>query len=169
MQFENHIRNKYNKCDTPDNTVHRIQKGFRRLGLQPEYAGVRVSESLFWGRIWIDSLQIVCEGKGISRELAEASAYAELTERLSAGLYYPVFEEQVRFHLPVLYSPETNRFLNYEWMKKYVRAHQSELDDALTVEELLQREDHLTGADVGEIVDCEMARHWVDGYSLSRE
>lgn len=169
MQFENHIRNKYNKCDTPDNTVRRIQQGFRRLGLQPEYAGVSVSESLFWGRIWIDSLQIVCEGKGISQALAEASAYAELTERLSAGLYYPVFEEQVRFHLPVLYSPETNRFLNYEWMEGYVRAHQSELDDALTVEELLQREAHLTGADVGEIVDCEMARHWVDGYSLLRE
>jgi YcaO-like protein with predicted kinase domain len=54
-------------------------------------------------------------------------------------------------------------------MEGYVRAHQSELDDALTVEELLQREAHLTGADVGEIVDCEMARHWVDGYSLLRE
>ena len=87
MQFENHIRNEYNKCDTPDNTVHRIRQGFKRLGLQPEYAGVKVSESLFWGRIWIDSLQIVCEGKGTSRALAEASAHAELTERLSAGLY----------------------------------------------------------------------------------
>jgi len=169
MQFQNDIRNEFNKCDRPENTVHRIQQGFKRLGFQPEYAGVRVSDVLFWGRIWIDSLQIICEGKGISRELAEASAYAELTERLSAGLYYPVFEEQVRFHLPGIYSGETLRFLNYEWMSGYVRAHQKELENPLTIEELLHRERHLKRSDLAEIKDCEMARHWVDGYSLLRE
>jgi ribosomal protein S12 methylthiotransferase accessory factor len=169
MQFQNHVRNEYNKCDTPENTIHRIQQGFNRLSLQPEYTGVRVSEFLHWGRVWIDSLQIVCEGKGISPKLAEASAHAELTERLSAGLYYPVFEEQVRFHLPGIYSPETTRFLNYEWMEGYVRAHQRELDKVLTIEELLRREGHLSGAHLAEIKDCEMAQHWVDGYSLLRE
>jgi ribosomal protein S12 methylthiotransferase accessory factor len=169
MQFQNHVRNEYNKCDTPENTIHRIQQGFNRLSLQPEYTGVRVSEFLHWGRVWIDSLQIVCEGKGISPKLAEASAHAELTERLSAGLYYPAFEEQVRFHLPGIYSPETTRFLNYEWMQGYVQAHQRELDKALTIEELLRREGHLTSAHLAEIKDCEMAQHWVDGYSLLRE
>jgi ribosomal protein S12 methylthiotransferase accessory factor len=169
MHFQNYVRNEYNKCDTPENTVHRIQQGFNRLGLDPEYAGVRVSDFLFWGRAWIDSLQIVCEGKGISPKLAEASAYAELTERLSAGLYYPVFEEQIRFHLPGIYGPDTIRFLNYEWMEGYVRAHQTELDKAVTIEELLRREGHLHSSDLAEIRDCEMSRHWVDGYSLLRE
>jgi len=169
MQFHNHIRNKYNKCDTPENTVNRIKQGFKRLGLQPEYAGVRVSDFLFWGRVWIDSLQIVCEGKGITKELAEASAYAELVERLSAGLYYPVFEEKVRFHLPGIYGAGTRSFLNYEWMEGYVRAHQTKLNNALTIEELLQRELHLKRRDLDEIKECEMAGHWVDGYSLLRE
>jgi len=169
MQFQNQIRNEFNKCDRPENTVQRIREGFRRLGHQPEYAGVKVSDALFWGRIWIDSLQIICEGKGISRELAQASAYAELTERLSAGLYYPVFEEQVRFHLPAIYNPETMRFLNYEWMSGYVRAHQRELTNALPVEELLKRENHLKAAEIEEIKACEMAQHWVDGYSLLRD
>jgi len=169
MQFQNHIRNEYNKCDIPDNTVRRIQRGLTCLGLDPEYAGVRVSDFLFWGRVWIDSLQVVCEGKGISPSLAEASAYAELTERLSAGLYYPVFEEQVRFHLPGIYGSDAVRFLNYEWMHGYVRAHQTELTNAVTIEELLQREGHLSGAHLTEIRDCEMAGHWVDGYSLIRE
>jgi len=169
MQFQNHIRNEYNKCDRPENTVHKIQQGFRRLGLQPEYVGFRVSDFLFWGRVWIDSLQIVCEGKGVSRELAEASAYAELAERLSAGLYYPVFEEQVRFHLPAICSAGTRSFLNYDWMEGYVRAHQTELNNALTIEELLQEEHHLKKGDLEEIKDCEMARHWIDGYSLLRE
>ncbi len=169
MQFCNQTRNEFYKCDRPENTVRRIREGFRKMGLQPEYAGVRVSDALFWGRIWIDALQIVCEGKGVSRDLAEASAHAELTERLSAGLYYPVFEEKVRFHLPGIYSQDTVRFLNYEWMAGYVQAHQKELQNALTVEELLRRETHLKQKDMEEIKDCEMARHWVDGYSLLRE
>jgi YcaO-like protein with predicted kinase domain len=169
MQFRNNTRNEYNKCDSPDNTLNRIQDGFRRLGLEPVYAGFKASDFLFWGRVWIESLKIVCEGKGITEELAKASAYAELTERLSAGLYYPAFEEQVRFHLPVIYSSETNRFLNYEWMRGYVHAHQEELDNPLTIEELLQRETQLKREDLEEIKACEMARHWVDGYSLLRE
>ncbi|MBW1704209.1 MAG: YcaO-like family protein [Deltaproteobacteria bacterium] len=169
MQFENHIRNEYNKCDSPENTLNRIQDGFKQLGLEPVYAGVRASDFLFWGRVWIDSLKIVCEGKGITEELAKASAYAELTERLSAGLYYPAFEEQVRFHLPGIYGPKTISFLNYEWMHGYVRAHQNELGNSLTIEELLKREKHLKREDLEEIKGCEMARHWVDGYSLLRE
>jgi ribosomal protein S12 methylthiotransferase accessory factor len=169
MQFHNQIRNQYNKCDVPQNTVRRVREGFDRIRLQPQYAGVQVSEFLHWGRIWIDSLQIVCEGKGISPELAEASAHAELAERFSAGLYYPLFEEKVRFHLPVIYGPETLRFLNYEWMAGYVRAHQNDLDQVLTIEDLLRREDHLGEAHLAEIKDAEMARHWVDGYSLLRE
>ncbi|MCD4717131.1 MAG: YcaO-like family protein [Desulfobacterales bacterium] len=169
MQFKNNTRNEYNKCDSPENTLNRIQSGFKRLGLDPVYAGFRASDFLFWGRVWIDSLHIVCEGKGVTEELAKASAYAELTERLSAGLYYPAFEEQVRFHLPGIYSAETNSFLNYEWMQGYVRAHQNEMGNPLTIEELLSREKHLKREEIEEIKDCEMAGHWVDGYSLLRE
>jgi len=169
MQFQNHVRNEYNKCDMPENTVRRVRQGFQRMGLGPEYAGVRVSEFLHWGRIWIDSLKIMCEGKGISAELAEASAHAELAERFSAGLYYPLFEEQVRFHLPGIYSPETLRFLNYEWMEGYIRGHQKDMGNALSVPELLRREGHLKRSHIAEIEDCEMTQHWVDGYSLLRE
>jgi len=139
------------------------------MGLEPEYAGVRVSEFLHWGRIWIDSIEIICEGKGISPTLTKASAYAELVERLSAGLYYPTFEEQVRFHLPGIYSTDTIRFLNYEWMPGYVHAHQEEVEKAVTIDDLLRRETHLKSGDLAAIRDSEMAQHWVDGYSLVRE
>ncbi len=170
MPFQNHVRNRYNKCDTPDNTLSRIKQGLQALGLQAQYSGFQISDFLFWGRVWIDSLQLICEGKGISQELAEASAYAELAERLSAGLYYPVFEEQVRFHLPALYNLETNRFLNYQWMGGYVQSHQEELNDPyLSIEELLSGQNHLKEEDLEEIKDSEMAQHWVDGYSLIQE
>ncbi|MFH1436006.1 MAG: YcaO-like family protein [Pseudomonadota bacterium] len=168
MELKNCTRNEYGKCDTPENTLARIKRGFERLGLTPAYEGPRASKSLYWGRVFIESLRIVCEGKGISAKLSEASAHAELTERVSAGLYYPAFEEGVRFHLPGICSEATNRFLNYEWMQGYVRARQDELDNPLTIEELLQREKHLGKKDLEEIRDCEMAKHWVDGWSLLR-
>ena len=169
MKLQNAVRNKYNKCDTPDNTVRRIRDGFARLDLPPTYAPIRVADTLFWGRIWIDDLRIVCEGKGVSAELAEASAHAELAERFSAGLYYPVFEEQVRFHLPALYSRRTNDFLNYAWMPGYVRGRQEEVLRPLSIETLLARQGHLTRENIETVKACEMASHWVDGYSLLRD
>lgn len=168
MQLQNYVRNEYGKCDLPSNTVKRIRDGLRRLDLDVEYSPFSVSDNIHWGRIWIDSIRIVCEGKGINPELAEASAYAELTERLSAGLFYPVFEEQVRFNVPALYNEETNRFLNYEWMGGYVHAHQDELENSLRIEDLLANEINLTENDLKDIKDSRMAKHWVDGFSIIR-
>ena len=170
MQITNYVRNTYYKCDIPENTLERITRGLDSLDLRAEYSGVQASDHLFWGRVWIDSLHLVCEGKGTSRELARASAYAELAERLSAGLYYPAFEEQVRFHLPALYNEQTQSFLNYAWMDGYVQAHQEELTGPLVrIEDLLAGQTHLRPEAVEEIKDSEMARHWVDGYSLLHE
>jgi len=166
VEFQNHIRNAYGKCDIPFNTIRRIKAGFEALGLELGYASYRVSEDIFWGRIWVDALKIVCLGKGITPELAEASAHAELAERFSGGLFYPVFEEQVRFNLPALYDEETSRFLNYEWMPGYIHAHQDTLENPLRMEDLLARETHLTDEQMADIKESRMAAHWVDGYSL---
>jgi YcaO-like protein with predicted kinase domain len=170
MQLRNHVRNTYNKCDIPENTVDRICKGLSRAGLRAQYSSVQASDRLFWGRVWIESLHLICEGKGTTRELARASAHAELVERLSAGLYYPAFEEQVRFHLPALYDATTQAFLNYAWMDGYVQAHQDELNGPfVSIEDLLAGQKHLGSEAVQEMKDSEMARHWVDGYSLLQD
>jgi len=166
MEFRNGVRNEYGKCDLPSNTIKRIKDGLRRLDLDAQYRPFGVSPNLHWGRVWLDSMRIVCEGKGITAELAEASAHAELAERLSAGLFYPVFEEQVRFNIPALYNEETSRFLNYEWMEGYVHAHQDDLENPLRIEDLLKNESHLTNRDIEEIKGSRMARHWVDGFSV---
>ncbi len=166
VEFQNHIRNAYGKCDIPSHTIRRIKEGFEALGLEVGYSSHRVSKEIFWGRIWIDALKIVCLGKGITPEMAEASAYAELAERFAGGLFYPAFEEQVRFNVPALYDEETSRFLNYEWMPGYVHAHQDTLENPLRIEDLLARETHLTDDEMADIKDSRMAAHWVDGYSL---
>jgi len=169
MELQNCIRNEYGKCDIPSNTINRIKDGLRKMDLDVGYLPFKVSDDIYWGRAWIDSIRVVCNGKGITPELAEASAYAELAERLSAGLFYPVFEEQVRFNTPALYNEETNRFLNYEWMKGYVHAHQDNLENPLTIEDLLANESHLTDADIEDIKNSKMAQHWVDGFSIIRQ
>jgi ribosomal protein S12 methylthiotransferase accessory factor len=170
MKFQNCVRNEYGKCDLPHNTVRKIKDGFRKLNLKVEYSPFRVSDNIHWGRIWIDSIRIVCNGKGITPELAEASAYAELAERFSAGLFYPVFEERVRYNIPALYNKETSRFLNYEWMDGYIHAHQDELQgNILKIEDLLANEHHLTDTDIAHIKNSRMARHWVHGFSILSE
>ncbi len=166
MDFSNQVRNEFGKCDAPANTLGRIKQGFDRLGLEIEYHQVKASDTLYWGRIWNESIRIVCEGKGVSPELAAASAHAELAERFSGGLFYPVFEEEVRFNVPALYGPETQSFLNFEWLPGYVRAHQDQLDNALQIEDLLARETQIAPQDIESIKSSSMASHWVDGTSL---
>jgi len=169
MIFQNFVRNAQGKKDIPENTIERIRKGFKHLGLQPEYRQFKAGENLYWGQIWIDAIKIICEGKGTTPALCEASALAELTERLSAGMFYPVFEEQVRFNIPALYGQDTKRFLNFEWMKGYVNAHPDELDPKLAIEDLLINETHLSKPDISSMKDSDMCRHWVDGFSLLKQ
>jgi ribosomal protein S12 methylthiotransferase accessory factor len=170
MKFTNCIRNTNGKCDHPSNTIKKIKNGFRKLHLNVEYAPFKVSDNIHWGRIWIDSIQIVCNGKGVTPELAEASAYAELAERFSSGLFYPIFEERVRYNIPALYNQETSSFLNNEWMEGYANAHQDELEgDVLRIEDLLANERYLTDKDHTNIKNSQMACHWVNGFSILRE
>jgi len=64
MEFQNCVRNEYGKCDLPPNTINRIKDGLRKLDLDVGYLPFRVSDNIYWGRVWIDSIRIVCVGKG---------------------------------------------------------------------------------------------------------
>ncbi len=75
------------KCDRPKNTINRIEKGFKKIGLDIFYSEDNIGSSnfrVFVGSALIDILGAVQHGKGISSALAKASAYAELAERFSA-------------------------------------------------------------------------------------
>ncbi len=166
MKFQNRVRNEYGKLDLPSNTLKRIKNGLQELELHAQYSPFGVSDHMHWGRVWVDSMRIVCEGKGITPELAEASAHAELAERFSAGLFYPIFEEQVRFNTPALCNEETNRFLNYEWMAGYVDTHQDDLENPLKIEDLLAAESHLTEKDIEDFFDVAKEAFIEMGYEL---
>ena len=167
MNFKNHIRNEFGKTDTPKNTIRNIADGFDRLGYDIRYMPFQAADHIHWSQISIDAIKLQCQGKGLTPELARASAYAELAERFSGGMFFQAFEEQVRFNMPALYSRQVNRFLNYEWLDGYVNSHQDNLkDEYLSIETMLCNQPHLYPGDIETIKNSQMARHWVDGYSV---
>ena len=170
MHFKNQGRNEFGKTDTPENTINKITKGFRKLGYDIRYTPFQMAEGIHWSHICIDAIKLECQGKGMTPALAKASAHAELAERFSGGLFYQDFEEQVRFNMPALYSRQVNRFLSYEWLNGYVNSHQDSLKgDHLTIEALLRHQDHLLPEHIEKIKSSRMASHWVDGYSIMQE
>lgn len=170
MKLQNHIRNEFGKTDTPENTIGHIAAGFDRMGYDIRYMPFQVTDQIHWSQICIDAIKLQCQGKGLTPQLARASAHAELAERFSGGLFFQDFEEQVRFNMPALYSRQVNRFLNYEWLDGYVNSHQDNLtDDYLSIETLLRNQPHLSQADMEKIKNSQMASHWVDGYSVMQD
>jgi len=76
------------KCDYPSRTVNRIKTGLCRVGIKPVYLGREIKADGFTGHvgtIWpYKNSSSNFSGKGTTRLLAKASAYAELMERYSA-------------------------------------------------------------------------------------
>ena len=88
------------KCDYPENTIKRIDDGFKEIGLDIGYVKKVASAkncSIYSGRAWIKGVGFFHHGKATKAILAKASTYAELAERYSAG--------QLKF-----YIHDSNRF-----------------------------------------------------------
>jgi len=81
------IYNDY-KCDKPENTIARIEEGFRKIGLEISYKDKVLTSnksSIYSGLSSVEILGWSQCGKGTSKLLAKASAYAEMAERFSTG------------------------------------------------------------------------------------
>ena len=86
------------KCDSPGGTVQRIVRGFARYRLKPSYTEHRASVagfSLYSGSAALNGIGLACNGKGETRLLSMASAYAELAERFSGHERYNVGGEAI--------------------------------------------------------------------------
>ena len=79
------------KCNKPENTISLLKKGLDDLSLHTKYIKRRVHSrmaSLFSGDLHLSEINFSTTGKGTSEILAEASAYAEMAERISTGFFY---------------------------------------------------------------------------------
>ncbi|MGQ9615779.1 MAG: YcaO-like family protein [Spirochaetota bacterium] len=159
----------YFKCDTPDHTVQKIEKGLRNLGLEFKYTESRFSrlKYLYWAILEIPSLNYFVEGKGITQELARASAYAEMVERISSGFAIKYdFIKKFDFSKTL---PELINYSNFDYLEGYTRASQKDIKNPLAIESLFRNKEELSGKDIEKIKESDLAQHWVDGYSLIEE
>ena len=79
------------KSRDPADTVRLLRQNFKKIRLHTIYRERKLSSedaSLFTGKLKLKEIGFSTIGKGVSSSLAKASAYAELAERYSAGLFY---------------------------------------------------------------------------------
>jgi len=162
MKFINSLRNEYGKCDMPENTKKRIYYGLEKLGIELYWkTAYKISDYIFSASLYSPITRHNVNGKGISPELAEASAYAEFVERFS---YWSVW------NIPLMdqfLNDNVRRFVNYEWLKGYMKCNQDELESPhMKIEDLLGNEISLRDESIKHIKNIEETKHWVDGYSL---
>lgn len=104
------------KSDFPKNTIDSIENGFKKIGLNFVYKEKKVSSSnfsIYSGKLINDELGFSVEGKGLSPELAKASAFAELAERFSAGyLYFYIPSKDSQNHIELLDNLLERKFLS---------------------------------------------------------
>jgi YcaO-like protein with predicted kinase domain len=167
MELRNYVRNEYGKADTPENTIKRIEEGIERLGLNIRWkTAYQVSEYIFSASLTEPVTRLNVNGKGITAEFTEASALAEFAERFSFDLQWSVPK------LDMFFNDSVRRFLNYEWLRGYVKSHPDDLRGPhIKIEQLFQNEnkDGLTKKSLEYIKNSDAASHWVDGYSLLRD
>lgn len=163
------------KADTPIRTITRIEEGFKRIGLSIAYSGTKrdVTEPIHSGYAYLRGTHIISNGKGITPRLSQASAYGELVERISEGIYfnYNPFrlilekEAQVVKRLGIG-SALYERVMNYGFMKGYLKTDSlCALDTRVSEKEILARL-KFSPPDVEFIRQSDLLGHWVDAYSL---
>ena len=116
-------------------------------------------------RLHIDSIRLASNGKGTSKELALASAYAELAERFSAGMEPEIHIAPFR-RLSVCDTKIYENVAYYKYMNDYRWSHQDNFKDVLKVEDMLIGYPFTKGQFEYAKLNSELLRHWVPGYSL---
>jgi len=138
MELRSCIKIGYGKCETPENTVARLESLLSKYDYR--MMEEKVSDNLYWAAMFIDGLSFRAMGKGVSAILSKAGALAEGAEWLTAR--------------------------DIGQLPGYVTGHQSELDNALPIEELLSHIDTAMPDVLGRIKNQDAAQYWVDAESL---
>jgi len=79
------------KCEYPENTIKKIENSLEEIGLKLKYKEIRIQSagfSSYSGDLFLEDFGFKTTGKGISPNLAKASAYAEMAERISSGFVF---------------------------------------------------------------------------------
>lgn len=158
------------KSEHPLATIKKIEEGLRAIGLETQYNPITFyKDNLYSGALVVPALNYSVNGKGVTIELAKASAYAELAERISCGFFnfFPILSQDNHGQLE---QEEYFKFYYFAYLKGYVNKEQDFFNnvDMLQVESIFQKQ-KLTESEIDLIKKSEAAQHWVDGYSLTED
>jgi ribosomal protein S12 methylthiotransferase accessory factor YcaO len=153
------------KCQNFDTTIKNIHSGFKKIGVNVLTNSMRKNRkvSSFSCKSHIPELNFSSSGKGTTKKQAKASALAELVERFSANLHnkymYPDYK-QIKNGLLL-------QFINGAHLPGYQFSHQDDLESKVRIEELLKNSNIVfTYEQINVLKNMDIAKHWVDGYSL---
>jgi ribosomal protein S12 methylthiotransferase accessory factor len=111
----------------------------------------------------LENLRISANGKGVTKELATASMYAEMVERLSAN-----FEIHFGPHRKI-FGSQYGLYENvelYKYVPGYTWGHQDSLSNPLKAESLLRNHKFTKGQFEHLKMSSKLLRHWIPGVSL---
>jgi ribosomal protein S12 methylthiotransferase accessory factor len=169
LRLKSCIKNEYGKCDSPEHTVARVEEWLREKGIEYRSKAVSPSEKagLHWAWVKLPCIDYYTNGKGTTPILAKASALSEMIERLSS-YFFDIVHSRISLdwmlHNPAIYKD----FRDFRYMAGYEYGHEDEIKNPIRIEEILPHSGFSAG-DIEYIKDHDAGKHWVDGYSLTRE
>ncbi len=168
MVINNYERNKFGRTVDPLTTISLLRRKLRSLDLQEVIKTLKSCDDLWSVNLEIPELRAMANGKGTSEIAALASAYAEVIERLSAGMETGIKIGEFR----QLYGELGNLLSEislYKYMKGYKWSHQDSVQDAVRVESFLKEYRFVPAQYEHLKYTSELLRHWVPGYSLVQD
>lgn len=168
LNQENKLLDKFHRVETHEKTLIRLKQGLHALKLKEEVVFSKNEEFLTSARLFIPALRAVSNGKGTNKLIAEVSAYAEITERISAGLE-PGIDVEPYAQLPDHQSERLREFIAYKYADGYSWTHQDSKESVIGAESLLRNE-NFEKEDLEFLkMNSELLRHWISGRSLVNE
>lgn len=157
-----HIR----RCAPYLTTINRLERAFSRLKLNYRYIFKHFSQgcNLFSSSIIVDDLNFVSNGKGFSPEQAKASAFAEMAERISAGLS---FHKSLSGEIDGYPKSLVERVECFDYLNNYSFEGGEPPGNHINISELFS--DYLRSDQIEHVKSSQVARHWVEGYSLTED
>lgn len=165
MKIGNQIRNEFWRTALPEDTINFCQRALEKLDLKQSIQTMKTSNCLFSARLELKKIRAASNGKGVTNELAVASAYAEILERLSAGMEIGIEIGPYR----QLHGVKGNTLAEitlYKYMKGYQWTHQDNIEYVARIEDFLDNPLYTKEQFDNVKLNSELLRHWVTGYSL---
>lgn len=144
------------KEERPIQTISRIRNALLDAGIFTVESWTDSEiEGCYSVRVEIAGTKIGQNGKGVTREFALASGYAELMERIQSGYFYVgAMDEELQKECGFIYAPEEKEFTVKEYAEQYgdlIHPLKSRMQNA----DMLKVEDILENCRYGETIDSE--------------